>query len=307
MQTPAGFRIEGVGDEAHAVITNFWEMVFNPSSLDRLTHTIIGCWLAGAFLIISVAAFYFLKKRHFDFAKASMKVGLGMAIVSVCLQLFSGDDTAQGVAVNQPTKLAALEGVYQTVPRTPITLFGWVDSETQTVHGVQIPGLLSLLTNRDLNTPVRGLDQFPQADWPKVAAVFQTYHLMVMMWGLMVLGAVGGIWLWRKGKLFHAKWFLRYLVISVLFPQIANEAGWFTAELGRQPWIVYGLMRTSEGLSRKIHAGQVFSSITIFLAIYILLFILFIYLLNHKIKQGPQDVADEERVFSDRVLQGGTR
>ncbi|MBJ7449591.1 MAG: cytochrome ubiquinol oxidase subunit I [Parachlamydiales bacterium] len=305
MQTPAGYKIEGEGEMAHAVITDFWAMVFNPSSVDRLCHTIIGCWLAGAFLVISVSAFYMLKKRHMAHAQVSMKVGLWMALAAVILQLISADSTARGVSVNQPIKLAAMEGVYDTNPYTPMNVFGWVDTKTGKVEGLQIPGLLSFLTYRNFETPVRGLNEFPKEDWPMIQPVFQFYHLMIAMYGLMCLAVAVGFFLWKRKKLAHNKWVLRFLVGSVAFPQIANQAGWFTAEMGRQPWIVYGVMRTSEGVSRNLSSAQVIGSITMFVFIYILIFSLFIYLLNHKIHAGPSDAANEEPVYSDFIFKGG--
>ncbi len=146
MQTPAGFKIIGEGTKTKAVVTDFWAMVFNPSSVDRLTHVILGCWLSGIFLLLSVTAYYYLKKQHMDFARATMKIGLCAAAVVLVLQLISADITARGVAFNQPSKLAAMEGIYQTEKATPLTLIGWVDTENQTVKGIQIPGLLSLFS-----------------------------------------------------------------------------------------------------------------------------------------------------------------
>ncbi|MCB1067395.1 MAG: cytochrome ubiquinol oxidase subunit I [Simkania sp.] len=287
MQTPAGYAIEGEGAEAHAVMTNFWEMVFNPSFLDRLTHVIIGAWLTGAFMVISVCAYYFLKKRHTEFAYRGMKLGLVMASILVILQFISADSTARGVAKNQPEKLAAIEGVYKTQPHTAMNLIGYVDSKTQEVHALQVPGLLSFLTYRNFETPVPGLDQFPEEDWPPVSSVFQFYHMMIYAWGAMFLATVLGLILWKRKTFEKSKWINRFLVLSILFPYVGNQAGWFTAEMGRQPWIVYHLLRTTQGVSKSIHAGQVFGSITMFVCIYILLFSLFCFLLNRKIKHGP--------------------
>ncbi len=289
MQTPAGFKIVGEGAQAKAVVTDFWAMVFNPSSVDRLTHVVLGCWLTGIFLVLSVSAYYFLKKQHLEFSKTTMKVGLWMAAIVLVLQLISADSTARGVAFTQPSKLAAMEGVYQTQKATPITLFGWVDESEQKVKGLQIPGLLSFLTYRNFETPVKGFDQIPPDERPPIGIVFQTYHLMMAMWGLMVLVTIIGFYLWKKKRLAKTKWALWALIISVIFPQVANMAGWMTAEIGRQPWIVYGLLRTYEGVSPTIVSSQVVMSIMMFIVIYTLLFILFIFLLDRKIKHGPVD------------------
>lgn len=290
MQTPAGFHIVGEGTAARAEIVSFWAMVFNPSSVDRLIHSVIGAWLAGSFLVISVSAYYLLKKQHIDFAKSSLKIGLSVAITACLLQLISGDSSAKGVAVNQPMKLAAMEGVYKTGKDVPLALFGHVNTKEQKLdYSISIPGLLSFLSFGDRNAEIKGLDQFPKADWPNVQAVFQMYHLMIMMWGIMFFLAVLAAILWQRGTLFTNKWVLRALVVSVLCPQIANQAGWITAEMGRYPWIVYNLLRISEGLSKVVTANQVLGSLIMFTFLYFLLFIVFLYLLNDKIKLGPVD------------------
>lgn len=309
MQTPAGFKIVGEGADSKAIVTDFWQMVFNPSSVDRLTHVVLGCWLAGIFLVMSVSAYYFLKKKHAAFSKVTMKVSLITAAIVLVLQMISADSTARGVTVNQPPKLAAMEGVFETKESTPMTLFGWVDTANKTVKGVQIPGLLSFLCYHDFTTPVKGLNEVAEEDWPQVQAVFQTYHIMIYMWVLMALVTAAGIYLWRKKKLAKSKVVLWGMILSVCYPQIANQMGWATAEMGRQPWIVWGLLRTQQGVSTSIVASQVFSSIIMFLVIYTLLFILFLYLLNHKIQHGPDEVGmprvDEEPLFQNLPISVG--
>jgi cytochrome d ubiquinol oxidase subunit I len=306
MQTPAGYVIEGEGARAHAVITDFWEMVFNPSSMERLFHVIMGCWLAGAFFVISVSAFYLLKRRHLDFAVPMLKIGLVVAVISTLLQGLAGDMSGRGVAANQPAKLAAFEALYKTPEGgTPMSLIGIVNAEKQRIdYSLSVPKLLSFLVYRDFTTPVTGLDQFPEDDWPNVPVVYQTYHLMIFMWGLMLLGCVFGVIMWKKKHWVSNKWTLRFLVISVLFPEIANQAGWYSAEMGRQPWIVYNILRTSEGLSRNVGASQVLGSIIMFTIIYIILFILFIYLLNHKIQHGPTAPEDADPLYRDKFIIG---
>ncbi len=289
MQTPAGFKIVGEGTQARAVVTDWWKMIFNPSSVDRLVHVILGCWLTGVFVVLSVCAYYFIRKRHRNFAFLSMKVALIVGGITIILQLFSADSTARGVAKYQPEKLAAIEGVYKTRDYTPLTLIGWVDSKEQTVHGIKVPALLSLLTYRNPETAVAGLDNFPKSDWANVPVVFQTYHLMIYMWGAMFLLLVAAIILWFRKKVDRAKWLLWPLVFGVILPPIANIAGWFTAEMGRQPWIVYHLLRTSQGVSKSISSGNVLGSLIMFFVIYTLLFVLFIFLLNQKIQHGPEE------------------
>ncbi|MDZ7625043.1 MAG: cytochrome ubiquinol oxidase subunit I [Ignavibacteriaceae bacterium] len=291
MQTPAGFHIVGDGINARAEITDFWALVFNPSSVDRLLHVLSGCWLAGAFLVISVAAYYLLKKRHLEFSKSSIKIALVLACFASIFQLFTGHSSAVGVSKNQPAKLAAMEAVYDTQENAPLYLFGWVNDDKQEVNfGIAVPGMLSYLIGFNSKTQVIGLNDFQADNRPPVNIVFQSYHLMVAI-GFALIGiCLVGVFFWWRGTLFDKKWMLWIFVFSVLGPQIANQLGWITAEVGRQPWIVYGILRTSEGLSKAVESGQILFSLILFTIIYLFLFVLFIYLLNEKIKHGPEDV-----------------
>lgn len=333
MQTPAGFHLERMVDgqpvrlppdhavtpddlgSVRAVVDDFWAMVFNPSSVDRLTHVVLGAWMAGAFLVISISAFYLLRRRHEAFARASLKVGLVFATVATILQMISGDLTAVGVSKNQPVKLAAIEGLYETQPYAPLALFGTVDPKTETTHGPKIPGLLSFLTYHDAAKPVAGLRQLPPDDfllryhpearpeelpalrktyWPNVPAVFQFYHLMIAVGVALFAWIAVAVFFWWRGWLFRLDWKPTRLllwggVLSVLGPQIANQAGWFTAEMGRQPWIVWELLKTSQALSKVVTAHQIMTSLVMFAFVYLLLFVLFVYLLTRKIQHGPDE------------------
>jgi cytochrome d ubiquinol oxidase subunit I len=300
-QTPAGYHIVGEGLNARAEITNFWEMVFNPSSVDRLTHVLSGAWLAGAFLVISVSAYYLLKKKHLQFARASLKIGLIFALFASLFQLITGHQGAMGVSKNQPAKLAAFEAHFDSEKPADMYLFGWVDEENETVKaGIKIPGLLSYLLYWDSTKPVIGLNSFPEADRPPVNLVFQTYHFMVAIGFLLIAISIIGVFLLWRGQLYENTWFLKILIISVLGPQIANQLGWFSAEVGRQPWIVYELMRTSDGLSKAVSADQTLFSLILFTVIYTLLFILFIFLLDQKIKHGPEEISDTASTYESK-------
>lgn len=289
MQTPAGFHIVGEGMKARAEVTDFWAMALNPSSLDRIYHVYMGCWQSGAWLALSVSAYYLLKKRHAAFAQSTMKIGLLLAVVSSLLQLHSGSTSAEGVAKHQPAKLAAMEGHFPASAPAGMYLGGVVDVKGERVYGVEVPGMLSWLVYGDPSAPVTGLNAFPPENRPPVQAVFQAYHAMIVI-GMGLIGlSLLGMFLWWRGKLFDNKWVLRLFVIAVLGPQIANQLGWFTAEVGRQPWIVYNLLRTSEGLSKTVQANQVLASLILFSLVYVLLFALFIFLLDHKIRRGPVD------------------
>jgi cytochrome d ubiquinol oxidase subunit I len=292
MQTPAGFHIVGEGIAARAEITNFWEMVFNPSSMERLAHVLGGAWLAGAFLVISVSAYYLLKNRHIQFARTSLSIGLIMAVVASLFQLLTGHLSAEGVSENQPAKLAAMEGHFDSEKPGTLYILGWVDEENNKTYGIGIPGFLSLMVHGDFSKPVIGLDKFPATDRPQVNWVFQTYHIMVAIGMALIAISVLAIWLNWRGKLINNKFILKILVLSVLGPQIANQTGWYTAEMGRQPWIVYGLLRTSDALSKTVSAEHVLFSLVLFLLIYSLLFVLFLFLLDRKIKHGPQEIEE---------------
>ncbi|MCE5319265.1 MAG: cytochrome ubiquinol oxidase subunit I, partial [Parachlamydia sp.] len=194
-----------------------------------------------------------------------------------------------GVSKNQPSKFAALEGIFKTQQGAPLHVAGIVDMKGEAVHGIEIPGMLSFLAHNDFQAEVAGLDKVPRKDWPNVQAVFQAYHLMIAMWALMLVAVVAAFIRWWKTDLAVSRWTLRYLVASVLFPQVANQAGWVAAEMGRYPWIVYNLLRISDGLSKSVTANQVLGSIIMFVVVYALLFALFIYLLNDKIQHGPAE------------------
>jgi cytochrome d ubiquinol oxidase subunit I len=300
-QTPAGYRIVGEGLNARAEITDFWAMVFNPSSVDRLLHVWIAAILAGAFLVLSVNAWYILHKKHLEIARPSFKIALVVATVFSLLQLFTGHRSADGVSKYQPAKLAAMEGHYDSSSRADMYLFGYVDNRNGRTSGVKIPGGLSFLVHGDFNAPIRGLRSFKPDERPsQVNSVFQFYHLMVAIGTGMIALTLFGSWLWWKGKLFDKRWLMWIFAYSVLLPQIGNQAGWFTAEMGRQPWVVYGLLKTSDGLSKIVTANQILFSLILFTLVYIVLFVLFLFLMNRKIQHGPVDYKTRQEEEEDR-------
>ncbi len=287
MHTPAGFHVVQSALRSRAEIVDFWAMVFNPSAMVRLTHTVLGAWQAAAFLVLSVSAFYLLKRRHVEFAKTSMKIGLIVAIVASLGSLVTGHSSGQVVGRYQPAKLAAMEGHFPASAPAGMYLFGWVNEADQRVTGLSLPGMLSFLVHGDTTKPVTGLTAFPPQDRPPVNPVFQAFHAMVGIGTALIGLALLGAFLWWRGTLFETRWLLWILVFAVLGPQAANQLGWFTAEVGRQPWIVYGLMRTAAGVSPSVTTGQLLASLALFTLIYLALFVLFIYLLDQKIRHGP--------------------
>ncbi|MGV3484338.1 MAG: cytochrome ubiquinol oxidase subunit I [Planctomycetaceae bacterium] len=305
-QTPAGYKIVTStvqGEEvARAEITDFWAMVFNPSSMDRLTHTVIGALVMGAFFVASVSAYYLLKARHQEVARRCLSIALPSALIATLAAAASGHHSAQRLVETQPAKLAAIEAHFKTEDApTSLTLFGWPSvAEKRVRYAIRIPYLLSLMVYNDPFKPVPGMDQIAPEDRPPVWLPFQTFHLMVLLGTLMLgLAGVACVALYR-GRLEMSRGLLWCLVFSPLAAMAANQAGWVTAEVGRQPWIVYpsvqnGIamrgLRTSDGLSESVTAEQVMASIVMFGVIYSALFFLWIFVLNSKIQHGPESPA----------------
>ncbi len=291
MQTPTGFHIVGEGMSARAEITDFWAMVFNPSSVDRLVHTLIGSFILGAFFVMSITAWYILHGRHVKLAKQSFTIALVFGTIASLSALVSGHEQANTVSVTQPAKLAAFEGHFKSGPGD-MYLFGFPDEEREIVrYGIAIPGGLSFLLHNDFSTPVTGLDQFAKEDRPPVGISFQFYHIMIAL-GMFFIGLtlLASFLRWR-GTLFEKRWLMWVFVVAIIGPYIANQAGWIAAEVGRQPWIVYGLLRTSDALSKAVSAEEVLASIILFTIIYLFLLAVWLYVMNDKIKHGPDESA----------------
>jgi len=257
--------------------------------MDRLVHVLIGAFILGSFFVLSISAFYLLKNRHVDFARKSFMTALVVAAVASVAMLVSGDSQGRVVARHQPAKLAAMEGLFKTTETgAPLHVFGIPDSKAKIVrYNIEILGLLSFLVYRDSSKPVPGLDQF-EPDTPPVALPFYSFHIMVGLGIYFAVLTLYALWCGRKKTLFQKKWLLWVFVFSVIGPFVANELGWVAAEVGRQPWIVYNLLRTGEAVSRNLSASQVVGSIIMFGVIYTLLFAVWIYLLNDKIQKGPE-------------------
>lgn len=309
MQTPAGFEIVGEGMSARAEITDFWAMVFNPSSVDRIMHVWLGAFLAGAFLVLSVHAYYLLKNRHVEISKKAFKITLFVAAFFSLAQLFTGHRSADGVAHHQPAKLAAMEGHFDSSSVADMYIMGWVNKEDKSVTGLSVPKGLTFLIHQDFETPVLGLDAFPEDEQPgAVNAIFQFYHLMVAI-GMALIGlTLLALYFLYKNKMFDQKWLLSIFVFASILPQLANQFGWYAAEMGRQPWVVYGLLKTSDGLSATVTANQVLFSLIMFALIYVLLFLLFVYLLNKKIKHGIDDYNNIlERPFQEGTISNSSK
>ncbi|QDT01668.1 Cytochrome bd-I ubiquinol oxidase subunit 1 [Rubripirellula lacrimiformis] len=306
-QTPAGYHIvwQDVQGEMmpRAEVTSFWGMVLNPSSVDRLTHTLMGAFVLGAFFVASVCSYYLLRNRHHDVAKRCLSIALPTALAFTLLSAITGHDSAQKLVETQPAKLAAMEAHFHTSDQpTGLTLFGWPDAENETVKfGVKVPYLLSLMVYNDPTKPVPGMDQIPEDERPPVWLPFQMFHLMVGL-GTLMIGVAGlACWFWYRGTLIEKRWLLWAVVFMPIAAMTANQAGWITAEVGRQPWIVYpsvqdGVemmgLKTADGLSESVTAQQVLSSIILFSIIYSLLFAVWVFVLNNKIQHGPESAEE---------------
>lgn len=309
-QTPAGYRIvqyELMGKmQERAEITDFWAMVFNPSSMDRLSHTLIGAFVLGAFFVMSISAYYLLKGRHAHVAGRCFKTALVVGTISTLLAGATGHSSAVTVARTQPAKLAAMEGHFiQHGKGADLHVFGIPDPANQTVHlPIKLPCMLSFLIYGDLDRPVTALEEIPEDERPPVHIPFFTFHLMVGLGTLMIVLCVTAAGFWIAGRLERQRWLLWIFVFAVVAPYLANQAGWVTAEVGRQPWIVYpsvqnGVamrgLKTSEGLSESVKAEQVLSSILAFSAIYAMLFGLWVFVLTTKIMHGPEEPEPAEK------------
>ncbi|NLE75195.1 MAG: cytochrome ubiquinol oxidase subunit I [Chloroflexi bacterium] len=283
-QTPAGYALVG----GRAELTSFWEAALNPSIVPRFFHTITGGWITGAFFVAGVSAWYLLQKRHQEFARLSLAVALAVGVLATLGQVGFGHAHAVQVALTQPAKIAAFEGLWETTRGAPLSLFGLPDVAQQKVHlFIGVPKLLSLMIHFDANAEVPGLNAFPRDDWPPVALPFYAYHLMVILGGWFIVAMLGAAYLlWRK-RLETTPWALWALVLSIPLPQVANQVGWIAAEVGRQPWAVYGLLRTADAVSVTVPAGQVLATLIGFVLVYGLLFAAYLSMLLRRIRQGP--------------------
>ncbi|MFO1020422.1 MAG: cytochrome ubiquinol oxidase subunit I [Planctomycetales bacterium] len=320
-QTPAGHVIRDYVINGRtfqrAEIVDFWAMVFNPSTIHRLIHVWIGAFILGAFFVMSISAWYLLKGRHGEFARRSFTGGLLLATVSCLAQLLSGHLQAESVAHHQPAKLAAMEGLYKTQKGAHLYIAGWPDDKSQTVKfGIPVPGMLSWIVTGDRQGEVKGLDELePTWGKPPVWLTFQSYHIMVGIGMLFIASTLYSCFRWWRGTLFECRWLLWYFVFAVILAFAANEVGWVSAEVGRQPWIVYpslidgklqGGLRTSEALSEAIRAEQVLGSIIFFGMIYALLFTLWVFLLHQKISHGPEEKHPHSEPHPGSILEAAS-
>jgi cytochrome d ubiquinol oxidase subunit I len=285
-QTPAGYVVR----EGRAELVSFWGAVFNPSTLPRFFHTVDAALICGAFLVAGVAAYLLLKNREAGLAQRAARLAIVVGLVSSVAETFPfGHLHARQVAHTQPAKFAAIEGLYSSASAAPMVLFAYpVTPPPELKAKIEIRGLLSWLAFGDINTRIRGITEFPPDERPPLWLTFVSFHNMVVLGLYFIAVMAWAAWRLRHGRLWGDRRFLTLLVISIPLPLAACQLGWMAAEVGRQPWIVYGLLRTRDAVSPAVPAGDVLFSTCLFAVLYLLLGALFIYLLVREIRHGPE-------------------
>lgn len=290
MQHPVGYTKAADGS---LQLASFWQLVLNPWAWWQYAHNMGGAVITGAIVMAAVGSFYLLWGKFEEQGRIFVRVGVAAGLIFSVLQLFpTGDGQGRLIAEHQPVTLAAMEALFTGQPGAGLVIIGQPNVEEKRIDNpLVIPSALSFLTYRAWKAEVRGLDAFPPNLWPEnIHLLYYSYHIMVglgtMFIAIMTVAAV----LLRRGRLFRARWMLWILLLALPFPYIANTAGWITAELGRQPWLVYGLMRTADGYSKLVSAGNGMFTLLGFLGMYTVLGILFLFLVRREIERGP--VAD---------------
>jgi cytochrome d ubiquinol oxidase subunit I len=288
MQHPVGYRM---GPDGRIHLTTFSALFTNPWLPWQYLHTMIGAVLTGSAVMASVGAFYLLTRRHEAYGRTFVSLGVLCGFIAAVLLAFpTGDRQAKLMAEKQPVGFAAMEGVFGTEEGVGLVIMGQPDVERMRLDNpLEVPGVLSFLTHRRWSAEIKGLESFPKEDWPhNIPLLYYAYHIMVGLGTIMIaVLTVAAFLLWKR-RLYSAHWMLCTLMLLLPFPYIANTAGWMTAELGRQPWVIYGLMRTSEGYSVNVSAGNALFSLLGFMGVYAVLSVLFLFLVCRKIYQGPE-------------------
>ncbi len=285
MQTPAGYKIVN----GTAKLTNFFEAALNHSTIERYLHAVVAGWITGSMFVLAIASYYLLKKIHEKEAKLLLRKAFVVFAISAIIQLSIGHSHSVEVAKYQPEKMAAFEALWQTEKGAPLALFGIPDQKNKKTYlYVGIPKMLSILIHFDPNAEVKGLNEFPEDEIPPVFLSFTSYHVMIALGFWFVILALWGGYLLFKGNL-ESKPFLKVLLYSVPLPYIANTTGWMAAEIGRQPWAVYKIIKTSKAASVVVPAWQVLFTLIIFTAMYTLFFLVGLHFLKKILKKGPVD------------------
>lgn len=298
MQTPAGYTLVTIPPPARVVMTDFAQVIFSPSFLIRFLHTIVASWMMGSALVLSVSAWYLLKKRFVDLAQSAVRVTLPIFVVLSILQVvLFGARQAENVLRNQTVKLTAAEGLWYDEVCAPIYMVGWVNEQAQTTTGIKVPCLFSLLGYFNPNAMVKGLTSYPPETYPPLNLVFQTYHIMIMLGSLFILiGLIGAFYYYWKKKFWTTKWVLWIFVITIFLVELVTLSGWWTAEFGRQPWIVWNLLKTADAVTPTLTQSQIIFSMSMFTVLYGILLALYLYLINQKVQHGPDPLEQDDIV-----------
>jgi cytochrome d ubiquinol oxidase subunit I len=290
MQHPVAYSQSG--DKVQ--LDSFWGLITNPWVRWQYLHNMSGAAVTGAFVLAAMGAFFLLLGRHERFARLSVRVGVIGALIFSALQIFpTGDRSAHDVSVHQPAAFAAMEGAFKTEKGAPLVIIGNPNTETRKLEStLAMPKLLSFLTSQRWDQKITGLNDIPTSQWPdSVPLVYYAYHIMVGLGTILVLIAALGVFLLWRGKLYTSKAMLWALVVAFPFTFIANIAGWTTAETARQPWLIYGLMRTKDGASPSgsVPAGTGIFTLLGFAGLYLLVGIVFLILIVRIVSRGPDD------------------
>jgi cytochrome bd ubiquinol oxidase subunit I len=288
MQHPTGYTR---GANGEILLSSFWGLVLNKWALWQYAHNMLGAVQTGCFVMAAVGAFYLLTKRFEPYGKTFVKAGVLVGVVAAVLQLFpTGDMQGKMVADYQPPTLAAMEGLFETQDGAPIAILGQPDVPQRKLDNpLTVPNVLSFLTYRKWRAHVTGLDGFASDQWPdQISLLYYSYHVMVGLGTIFIaVMLLAALLLWR-GRLYSSRWMLWTLMICMPLPYIANTAGWMTTELGRQPWLIFGLMRTAAGASPRVSGGNTLFTLLGFMGMYALLTILFFFLVGREIEHGPE-------------------
>jgi cytochrome d ubiquinol oxidase subunit I len=272
-------------------VLSFWQLLLNPWALLQYAHNMTGAVITGSFVMSAVGAFYLLENRRQEYGRIFLKVGVIAGLISTILIIFpTGDLHGKYVARNQPAAMAGMEGLFKTEDGAGMVLMGQPNEETGKIDNpIVVNSLLSFLIYGTTKAEVKGLDQFPRDQWPTtLPLLFYAYHIMAGLGTWFVLLMMASAFLLWRGRLHTSRWALWALLLSFPLPYIANTAGWMTAEIGRQPWLIYGLMRTSEGFSATVSAGNGLFTLLGFMGLYALLGLLFTVLVYREISNGPE-------------------
>lgn len=287
MQHPTGYHL---GPKGEIILNSWWSLVFNEWAFWQYFHTIMGGVVTGCFVVCGVGAYYILTKHHAEAGKRFLRLGVPVGALATLLAAFpTGDMQAKLVARHQPVTLAAMEALFETTKGAPLAIMGQPDMEKQRLDNpFIIPGVLSFVAENRWTAEIRGLNEFPEDTWPdQIPLLYFAFHIMVGLGTLFIaVMASAAVWLWR-GKLFETKPLLWALMLFLPLPYVANTAGWMTTELGRQPWLIYGLMRTADGTSPHVSSGSATFTLLGFMGMYSLLFMLGLFMIWRELDHGP--------------------